>query len=349
MPEQLRFGVIGCGEISVETCIGISAARNATIAMFMDVQPQVLQDLSELYGAPTTTDVDELLANPNVDAVYIAVPHDLHVPIGIKAAKAGKHVLVEKPISTNLPDADALIQTCKDAGVKLGVAFLAQVDGGCAAARDYIRAGLLGEIIAVRLTAFGDKPDYYWRGGYTQRVATTWRQSKQRSGGGILIMNLVHDINTVRWVTGLEVQRIYAEYDTLSTPVEVEDTFAATVRYSNGAIGSMQAGSLMRGSAHKDIRGPRIYGTKGQIILSDPPLLYSVETPEGGTPKTWSEMPYRGPKGDRANMITQFAQAVLEDRTPPCTGEDGRKALEIIVGAYRSGETKQPVELPLAR
>ncbi len=347
MAMSVRFGVIGCGEISVQTCIGISAASNASVAMLMDTRPEVLSDLAEFYDVPTTTDADTLLTNPDVDAIYIATPHDLHAPLGIKAAQAGKHVLVEKPIATSLDEADALIAACEDAGVKLGVAFLAQVDAGAAMARDMIRAGLLGEIIAVRMMALGDKPEHYWRGGYTQRVSTTWRQSKARSGGGILIMNLVHDINTVNWVTGLQVERVYAEYGTLATPVEVEDTLAATLRYTNGAVGVIHAGSVMRGGAHQDVRGPRIYGTKGQIILSDPPLIYRTEVPEGGILNAWSELKVAGPKGDREQMIQHFAQAVLEDGKPPVTGEDGRKALEIIVAAYRSGETGQPVELPL--
>ncbi|MBC7234809.1 MAG: Gfo/Idh/MocA family oxidoreductase [Chloroflexi bacterium] len=347
MPAELRFGIIGCGEIAVQTCAGISAAPNATVAMLMDPRPEVLADLAEFYGVPTTTQAEEVFSNPDIDAVYIATPHDLHAPLGIQAARAGKHVLVEKPIATNLKDADTLIETCRATGVKLGVAYLAQVDAGAAQARDYIHAGLLGDLIAVRMTALAHKPDYYWQGGYTRRVATTWRQSKARAGGGILIMNLVHDLNTVRWVTGLEVQRVYAEYDTLATPVEVEDTLGAVLRYTNGAIGVIQAGSAMPGGAHKDARGPRIYGTKGQIILGDPPLIYRTEAPEGSAPNTWSELRYSGPKGDRAEMIRRFAEAVLNGQEPPATGEDGRKALEIIVAAYRSGEMGRPVELPL--
>jgi len=347
--EIVRFGVIGCGEIAVRTCEGLSAAPNTTIAMLMDTRPEVLADLAEFYGAPTTTDVDQVLANPEVDAVYIATPHYLHAPLGIKAARAGKHVLVEKPIATNLRDADALIAACEENGVKLGVAFHAQVDAALNAARDLVRAGVLGDIISVRLSALGDKPVTYWHGGYTQRVKTDWRTRKETAGGGILIMNLVHDINTMRWVTGLEVQRVYAEYDTLASPpeVEVEDVIGVVMRFDNGAVGMIHGGSSMRGGAHQDVRGPRIYGTKGQLILSSKPLIYLLEPTEGGQPGQWQELRFSGPAGDRAQMVGRFAEAILNDQDPPVTGEDGRKALEIIVAAYRSGETGRPVELPL--
>lgn len=345
--SQVRFGIIGCGEIAVQTCQGIAAASNASISLLMDERPEVLKDLAEFYGVPATTNVDELLSSPEVDAVYIATPHDLHAPLGIRAAQAGKHVLVEKPIATTLADADALIAACRAHGVALSVAYHAQVDAAMAAARDLIRAGVLGKIIAVRMTALSDKPDYYWHGGYTQRVQTDWRTLKARSGGGILIMNLIHDLNTVRWVTGLEVTRVYAEYGTLATPVEVEDTIAVTLRYDNDAIGMIQAGSAMRGGAHQDVRGPRIYGTRGQIILADKPLIYLLDPSEGGQPKTWQELRYSGAPGDRQRMIERLAAAILEKREPPVSGLDGRKALEIAVAAYRSGELRQPVVLPL--
>ena len=347
MSPEIRFGVIGCGEIAVRTCEGISAAPNASISMLMDVRPEVLEDLSEFYRAPTTTDVEAVLASSEVDAVYIATPHSLHVPIGKLAAQAGKHVLVEKPIATTLADADALIDACASHRVALGVAFLAQIDPAMAAAQDMVRAGMLGEIISVRIMGLSDKPEHYWHGGYTQRVKSDWRTQLGMAGGGILIMNVVHDLNTVRWVTGLDVKRVYSEYATLATPVEVEDTIGVVVRYENEAIGVVQAGSAMRGRSHEDAKGPRIYGTKGQLILGPKPLILLSEAPEGGQPNTWKELRHSGPTGDRAEMIRRFSDAVLEGKEPPVTGEDGRKALEIIVAAYRSGEHGAPVELPL--
>lgn len=347
MSAQVRFGIIGCGEIAVQTCMAISAAPNATVAMLMDSSPEVLADLAELYSARTTTNVDDVLNSPEVDAVYIATPHDLHAPLGIEAARAGKHVLVEKPIATTLEDADALIATCSQSGVRLGVAFLAQTDDVLAQARALVRAGLLGEIISVRITALGDKPATYWRGGYTGRVTTDWRMSKARAGGGILIMNVVHDLNTVRWVGGLEAQRVYAEADTLATDVEVEDTIGVVLRYTSRAIGTIHAGSAMRGGAHQDARGPRLYGTKGQLILGSPVLAFMENPPEGGKANAWQELKVPEARGGRQAMVEGFSQAVLEGKEPPATGLDGRKALEMIVAAYRSAETGKPVELPL--
>jgi UDP-N-acetyl-2-amino-2-deoxyglucuronate dehydrogenase len=348
MPSELRIGIIGCGEIAMQTCQGIAAAPNASVAMLMDPKPELLSDVAEMFGAPTTTSADEVFASSEVDAVYIATPHNQHAPLGIRAAAAGKHVLVEKPIATTLADADALIAACRDNGVTLGVAYLAPVDGGMAAARDLVRGGVLGEIVAVRITIHADKPETYWTGGYTRRVRTSWRTSQEEAGGGILIMNAIHDLNTVRWVTGLEVARVYAEYGTLATRVEVEDTVGVVIRYTNDAIGVIQAGSAMRGGAHEDRPGPRVYGTKGQLILTDhEPLVWMAEPLEGSRRGAWQAVRHSGPRGDRSEIVRRFAAAALSGEEPPSTGLDGRRALEIVLAAYRSGERHEPVELPL--
>ena len=347
MSDRLRFGVIGCGEIAAETCQGMAASPHTAIAMLMDLRPEVSRDLADFFGVPSTTDVDQVLASPEVDAVYIATPHDTHVSLGIRAAQAGKHVLIEKPIATDLAGADALIAACRAGGVSLGVAFYAQVDASLAAARQIVRAGVLGEIIAVRLSCLADKPETYWHGGYTQRVQTDWRTSKVRAGGGVLMMNVIHDLNTVRWVTGLEVHRVYAEYGTLATPVDVEDTIAVVLRYDNHGIGMIQAGSALRGGEHQDARGPRIYGTRGQMILDSRPSIYLQEPWEGMSLGDWGRVPFSGPTADREQIVSRFATAVLAGEPPPCTGEDGRAALEIVLAAYRSGELGRPTELPL--
>jgi UDP-N-acetyl-2-amino-2-deoxyglucuronate dehydrogenase len=350
--DNLRFGVVGCGEIAVATCLGLSASPLTSIAMLMDTRPETLNDLAELYHVPTTTDFEAVLRNPEVDAVYIATPHNLHMPLGIKAAQAGKHVLVEKPIATNLEDADRLIAACAQAGVKLGVAYFAQVDDGHLMARDLIHAGILGEIISIRLTAIADKPEYYWQEGYTHRVKTDWRTSKAQAGGGILLMNTSHDLNSVRYVTGLEVTRAFAESDTLATDIEVEDTIGAVLRYQNGAIGVIQAGSALRGGDYQTKDGPRIYGTKGQIILNSSgriakPLIYLTEPAEGSVPGQWHDLEFTGKSADHQSIVEGFAKAVLTDVQPPTTGLDGRKALEIVLACYRSAHEGQAITLPI--
>ena len=351
MAERLRIGMIGCGEIAVQTAKGIAASTLGQHVMVMDTDARVAGDLGATYGVPHTTEVEELLANPQVDAVYIAVPHYLHAPLAIQAAQAGKHVLVEKPIATSLAEADDMIAAARDAHVTLSVAYLAQVDPVAQTMHRLVAAGAIGNVVGTRIVYRGDKPESYWHGGYSGRIQTDWRTSKAKSGGGVLIMNTIHDLNTLRFITGLEVVRVSAEYETFTTPVEVEDYVAATYRYDNGAIGTLEAGSAIRGrDPLREVN--RIYGDAGQILFSNPARIFVTQAVEGLQAGQWQDLPAPTGShgGDRAAMIDGFAGAVLNGRPPVVQAEDGRAALQIALAAYQAGQEHRTITLgPVAK
>jgi len=346
--DRLRIGMIGCGEIAVRTAAAIAASQHAQHVMLMDTKPELARDLGETYGVPWTDQVDVVLANPEVDAVYIAVPHHLHAPIAIQAANAGKHILVEKPIATTLADGEAMIAAARDSGVWLSVNFHAQVDPLCQAARKLISDGAIGEVIGTRIVFRGDKPSTYWTSGYSGRVPTDWRTKKATAAGGVLIMNGIHNLNTMRYVTGLEVDRVYAEYGTFVTPVEVEDLISITYRYRNGAIGSLEAGSAIRGrGAATEV--DRIYGSDGQLTLSErgPLSLYTTVSASGFPLNEWSEIPLTPLTIDehKTAMVDGFAGPILRGERTAVSAEDGLAALAIVLAAYQSGAEGQPVHL----
>ena len=346
MADRLRIGMIGCGEIAVQTAKGIAASTLGQHVMVMDTDARVAGDLGATYDVPHTTKAEELLANPAVDAVYIAVPHFLHAPLAIQAAQAGKHVLVEKPIATTLAEADAMIATAGAAKVTLSVAYLAQVDPVAQTMQRLVAAGAIGKVVGTRIIYRGDKPESYWHSGYSGRITTDWRTSKAKSGGGVLIMNTIHDLNTLRFITGLEVVRVAAEYETFTTPVEVEDYIALTYRYANGAIGTLEAGSAIRGrDPVREVN--RIYGDAGQILFSNPARIFVTREQVGLKAGEWQDLP--GPAGskgsERAAMIDGFAGAVLNGQPPVVRAEDGRAALQIALAAYQSGQEHEVVTL----
>ena len=345
--QRLQVGIIGCGDISVSHAEGIKKARNAEIGMVMDVSRKAAKGMGKRYEVPFTTELDELFSNKKIDAVYIATPHNLHMSITIKAAKAGKHVMVEKPIAISLKQAEQMITECKKAKVVLSVCFVLRYAASIMKARELIKQGAIGKVIGVRISAIGDKPTSYWKGGFSGRVKTDWRMLKAKSGGGILIMNASHNIDTFRYVTGLEVERIFSEYDTFVTPVEVEDMISATFRCNNGAIGSIEAGSCVKGGEFGKIHGDRIYGTKGQIILSTPLRIYISKKFAALSSNKWHELKIKESGNLRTKYVEEFAKAVFSGKKPSITGKDGRKSLEIVLAAYTSVEKQIPVHLPL--
>jgi predicted dehydrogenase len=338
MSDRLRLGFIGCGEIAARMAAAVPRSRHARHVMVMDARPELAQDLGATYGVPWTDRLEELLANPAVDAVYIAVPHHLHAPLTIQAIQAGKHVLVEKPIATALADADAMIAAARERGVRLSVNFAAQVDPSFQAARELIAQGAIGEVVGTRIVFRGDKAASYWAAGYSGRAPSDWRTKKAAAGGGVLVMNAIHDLNTMRFITGLDVARVYAEYDTYATPVEVEDFIAVTYRYTNGAIGTIEAGSAIRGrDPLKDV--DRVYGTAGQLLLSEPMRFYTTNPGVGLPVGEWQELPIE-PLNDDAQMtamVDGFAGPIVAGGTPAVSADDGRAALAIVLAAYASG------------
>ncbi|MEO2003326.1 MAG: Gfo/Idh/MocA family oxidoreductase [Candidatus Poribacteria bacterium] len=343
MAETLRIGMIGCGEIAYKaTGQAVADCSNATIVAAMDTVADIAKSFTEKFGGEATTDAAEVMARDDVDAVLISVPHFLHAPLAIQAAEAGKHVLVEKPIACTTEQAKDMIAACSDAGVLLSVLLPSRYSGSTIRAKELVEAGALGKILALKFHVAANKLDSYWTGGYTQRVRTDWRKSKENSGGGVLIMNLVHDIDAVRYATGLEAIRIYAEYDTFMTDTEVEDFITVSIRYDNGAIGDIMASSCVRGG---EGGGTRIYGSEGQMAFGRPLRVFTEADIDGLERGAWTDVDT--PRGDgRATLIERFAEAVFAGTAPEVPGEEGRNTLDLIYAAYRSGETHTPVTVP---
>jgi predicted dehydrogenase len=356
--QKLGFGLIGLGEIAYKSTGGLlQQAENVTMIAGTDPVPEMAETYQEHFGIPCSTSLDDVLNNPDVDAVVISTPHNTHVPLGIRAAEAGKHVIVEKPMATTLEDADALIAACKQAGV-----LCSSKEGGVryqpatVRARALIEAGAIGEVMATQVFGAANKPESYWTGGYTNRVQTTWRKSKVASGGGIFLMNYIYDIYRLRYVTGMEITRVFSEYGTYHTEVEVEDFIAVTLRYTNGALGTFMAGSCAPGARKSGMRGTRaagnrIFGTEGQIVFEENDLLVYTEVDgiEGVPAGEWTKIEFSQER-KAATYVTyfeRFAEAVFEGRTPDVPCEEGRKDLEVLLAAYASGQRHAPVSLPM--
>lgn len=356
MTDKLGIGLIGLGEIAYKsTGHVLQRTVKAEAVVGMDPLPEIAASYQEAFDIPCSTSLEDVLSHPGVDAVLISTPHHLHVPLGIQAAEAGKHVIVEKPMATTLSDADALIAACERAGVLCSSKECSvRYQPATWKAKVLIDQGAVGEVMATQVFGAANKPPSYWSGGYTGRVQTNWRKSKAESGGGILLMNYIYDIYRLRYITGLEVTRVFAEYDTFRTPVEVEDFIAMTMRYTNGALGTFMATSCAPGASKIGIRGTRaagnrIFGMAGQIAFEDNELLvYTENEVEGLARGEWTQLTFSAMSDDDSYVayFDRFAQAVFENRAPDAPAQEGRRNLEIFLAAYESGRTGMPVLLP---
>ena len=344
--EQLGIGLVGCGDIAPAHAKALAEADSARLVACMDVVASSAKGLADQYGVPHTTDLAELLAQPDVDAVTVATPAFTHADVVEQAAKAGKAVLCEKPLAADLPDADRIIAACRTAGVALATCFPLRNLGAAKWTRDLIQSGALGDAIAIRLRNLGEKRDPYWTGGYSGRTTTDWRKSRAQSGGGVIITNLSHHLDLARAMTGLEVVSVYAQTGTFVTHVEVEDVGVACLRYENGAIGTLEGASCFYGGTPEP--GIVVLATKGQSrfgLWGGTCDVYLTEEAAGLPAREWTTREFKD--SIQVEVYDEFAAAVREGRPPSSTGEDGRKALETVVAIYRSARTGQPVSLPL--
>jgi predicted dehydrogenase len=367
--ERLRIGMIGCGGSAAATAQGVDAADHAHLIAVSDADEVMARATSAAFGVPWVPDAAALLAREDVDAVYIAAPPHLRASLAIQAAQAGKHVLCEKPLAVTLADADRMIAACAQSGVYLSVDFEAQVTPSRRAARDLLAGGALGDVVGARIVALSDQPapgtgHLGDKQGPAGGSAGEVREAGSAYGrwGGVLAAHCLDHINTVRYLTGLEVTRVYAEYglgvSSLAVPpAEGAEYLVATLRYANGAIGHVEAGCSVSGAPPflpDDDTGAggsvvdtaiRIYGSAGQLVLSNPPRLWTSRASQGVPARTWQDLGAAAAVDARAAIVEAFAVAVLERRPPPVSGQDGRAALEVVLAAYRAGRDGRPIEV----
>jgi predicted dehydrogenase len=342
-----RFGVIGCGSAAVPVCKAIASVPLTALARVHDLDLNLARDLGEQYEVPYTTRLDDVLNDPDVDGVYIAVPHHLLTLLARQALEAGKHALIEKPMALTLEDADALITLAESSGLALGVFYEMRYASAFEKARALIRAGVIGEVTGVRIQTLIDKATAYWEVGYSGRSRSSWRGEKARAGGGVLLMNTSHLLDAAWYVTGLSVQRVSGEIGTLVADVEVEDTAVATLRYDNGAVASLFAGAHIAGARREERF--EIYGTEGTLRLPDPygtePLqVFSRRGSDGIPPSVWHTLPVK-PVNVFEKALSNFARAVQANIQPPINGHDAVRVLKIVLGIYESAAERRWVDL----
>jgi predicted dehydrogenase len=336
MRKQLRFGFIGAGEVAVASAKAVGEASNTVLERVTDVRAELAADLAMTYGGRVADSIEELIADPAVDAVYVCAPHFLHRDISLQAANAGKHIFVEKPMGVTPSDASEIVDVCRRNGVACGVPFIVRYAPAYREAHRLVHSGAIGEITGFRLTYRADKGDAYWSSGHSGRIATDWRRTWDKAGGGVLIMNTIHDLDAVLWITGLDVEFVQGVMANTHSPAEVEDVGMALFTCSGGALGSLEAHSALAGG-----QGPgqrwinRVYGSEGQIVLPTPwsTDVLALFTRHAGQ---WQERTSTDAIDARRLAFEDFAAAVLAGKPVPIRGEAGLRASQLVHAVYNS-------------
>lgn len=336
MSQPLRAAVVGTGNISTNHLRGYRAAGVEVVAA-CDVNPAALSACQLEWGIERGyTDMAEMFAAGGFELVSVAAPTAVHHPATMMAARAGVHVLVEKPIALDLRLADQMIAACREAGVVLMVNHQLRSSGPARKARELISAGVIGAVSHVRLRQAHD-----W-GGEEVRPSFTTRAS---SGGGTLLDNGCHLADLANYFGG-RVDEVYARIATLRYAVEVEDTAHVSFRYDGGALGVIEAAWTATGWEE----GFWVYGSEGALESTNrygpPTLRHAYRGSVGGS---WDQTDvtsysFAGTDAHLQHMLA-FVAAVKGEGPVVCSGEDGREAVRLILTAYDSAQRNLPVKM----
>ncbi|MEE8452237.1 MAG: Gfo/Idh/MocA family oxidoreductase [Thermoguttaceae bacterium] len=344
------FGVVGCGMIAHFHARAIEDTRGAKLVAGFDTVPAAADRLAEATGCKAYYDLEEMLADPEIDVVTIGTPSGAHLEPAVAAARAGKHVIVEKPLEITLRRCDKIIRECEKAGVVLSTIFPSRFHHSSVEMKRAIDAGRFGRLtVGDAIVKWYRTQEYYDSGA--------WRGTWQLDGGGALMNQAIHSVDLLTWLMG-PVAEIRAQTGLLAhEKIEVEDIAVATLRFANGALGIIEASTAIYPGYLKRIE---IHGTAGSAVMEEEDLItwdfakknrrdsaihqkMARQVSGGGGAADPSAIGHHG----HARQFADVLKAIKKGGTPQVDGPEGRRSVEIILGIYKAAETGRAVQLPL--
>jgi len=346
----IGFGIIGAGMISRFHAKAIKEVKGAKLVACADSSFAKAEALAKEFGCTAYDSVEAMVADPAVDAVTIATPSGAHMEPAVIAAKAGKHVIVEKPLEITLKRCDKIIDACDNAGVKLAAIFPSRFHDSAKLMKGAVDAERFGRI------TLGDAYVKWFR---TQQYydSGAWRGTWALDGGGALMNQAVHTVDLLSWLMG-PVTEVQAFTATLAHDrIEVEDVATATLRFASGALGVIEATTAAFPGYLKRIE---LHGSEGSAVLEEEDIkawdfAKKLRSDAAVHRQMASSKSTGGGAADPAAIghhghtlqIQDFVDAIRKDRTPAVDGPEGRKSIEIILAIYQSATTGKKVTLPL--
>ena len=344
--STIGFAIVGCGNIAPFHADALESIPGARLVAVCDKITYNTERLAEKHGATSYTDYTEMLKQDDVDVVNICLPSSMHEPFAIQAAKAGKHIMVEKPLDITLEKCDAIISACEKNNVKLSVIFPTRFKESSIIIKKAIKEGRFGQITMadVQVKWYRNQA-YYDAGG--------WRGTWEYDGGGALMNQSIHSIDQLQDMMG-PVESVYAYCETLARDIEVEDTAVAVVKFKSGALGTIQGTTTVYPGL--DVR-LGIHGTKGSAVLNGESLEvwdFKDSTSEDVVLKAkFQKTSSSGAKDPTAFIdskghqiqIENMVESIKLDIVPEVSGAEGRKSVEIISAIYQSAREGRMVKL----
>jgi len=345
MTNDIGFGLLGSGNMArvYGDALTTQSKGGRLVAIALGSRAPAL---AAEFGVAMEPTAEALLSRKDVNVVVIATPHSTHLALATAAADAGKHVYLEKPMALNVAECDAIIEACRRNHVQLTIAKQTRHFEMSMRAKEYIEQGLIGDILFLRPMSLTPSRGF-------KNVPQSWPM-KPSEGNAFLDWGS-HACDALRWFTGAEPVRVYADYDNFTGSPIPSPTALVQIRMSNRAIAQIMLSSEIGPSGFGTQRNNQyhIIGTKGSVFWD----LDRVELWTGARERKIWELPSwtlpdfkpRDPRriGNTSRQVNGFVEDLLAGRGPKITGADGRAAIAMTQAARRSAETGLAVALPL--
>ncbi len=339
---KIKWGVIGCGGIAMRRTIpGMMLSENSELYAVMDTNFEAAQKVKEEFGAQYAFgSVEELLAVSEIDAVYIATPVFCHFEQVKAAAKAKKHILLEKPMGLSVAQSQEIADFCAKQGVKLGVGLMMRFSAYHKEMKRLIEKGALGDIVSMRAQLTCWYPE----------IEGNWRQDKTKSGGGALMDMGIHCIDLLQYISGTKAKTVGCFAQNLTFDYSADDSASVLIKMENGATAYVDANFNIPDDAAKCRL--EFYGTKGSILAEG--TISQVESGRVEITTADDSLGYNAQQNretasgalllevEAGNMyekeISSFANAILQDTEPEIGANDGIFVQKVVENAYISSE-----------
>lgn len=316
----LKWGIIGCGNVAeFKGGPALYGVDGSELIAVMRRDGAKAQDFAQRHGAKRWYDrVETLLADPEINAVYVATPVHAHCQQTIQAAEAGKHVLCEKPMAMDVAECQRMIDACKASGVKLMIAYYRRTYPVVQRMRALLKQGIIGETMLVRINLTSYHP---------AGRDDDWRVQPETGGGGVLYDVGSHRLDALNYLLG-PIAQVSAITETLHADYSVEDSAVLILKLANG----MHGVANFQWNIGHDMDDFEIYGTQG-AMLARPLEGGHLEVYRQGERIETYDMPR--PKITHWGLIENFVAAVRSDEPIICTGKDGLETNRVMAAAYR--------------
>ncbi|MBQ6509169.1 MAG: Gfo/Idh/MocA family oxidoreductase [Flexilinea sp.] len=343
----IGIGIIGCGKIAQVRHIPEYADNpDAELRAFYDLDLPRAKGLAEKYGGKAYENVDDLIADPAIDAVSVCAANNAHAELTIKALQAGKHVLCEKPMAVTLADCEAMVAEARKAGKFLMIGHNQRLAKAHAVAKDLIRSGLIGRIVTFR-TTFGHGGPETWSITPGKNV---WFFDKKRAAMGAMADLGVHKTDLIQFLTDQRVVKTTARLSTLDKRgadgelIGVDDNAVCIYEMSGGIMGTMTASWTYYGA---EDNSTILYGDKGIMrIYDDPDHSIVVKLADGSKIMYDVEQIQTNDNQTKSGVIDLWMNCLTTNTPPEISGESALYAMRAIFASIRSSETGQTVAIP---